>query len=76
MEICVRRVINKFKEHYKLVLKLDTGFSVKTSSTLPVSSGLSSSSATSNSIVMATAKALMNEYNLNPDKMASMILNS
>ncbi|MDD3985808.1 MAG: shikimate kinase [Methanobacterium sp.] len=67
MEICVKRVINKFKEVYSNI-EFYTGFSVYTKSTLPVSSGLSSSSATSNAIVMATAKALMKEYNINPDK--------
>ncbi|WP_048190171.1 shikimate kinase [Methanobacterium sp. SMA-27] len=69
MEICVKMVINKFKENYSDI-EVDTGFSVKTSSTLPVSSGLSSSSATSNSIVMATAKALMKEYDIKSDKIA------
>ncbi len=61
MEICVSKVVEKFKEHYKLD-EIETGFTVKTSSTLPVASGLSSSSATSNAVVIATANALMNEY--------------
>jgi len=63
MELCVRGVVEKFKEHYKLN-EIETGFSVKTSSTLPVASGLSSSSATSNAVVMATVNALMNEYEI------------
>jgi shikimate kinase len=68
MEICVRNVAERFIEHYKI--DIDTGFSVKTSSTLPVASGLSSSSATSNAIVMATAEALMNEYDVKHDETA------
>jgi len=63
MEICVKKVVNRFKEIYNNI-EFDTGFSVNTKSTLPVSSGLSSSSATSNAIVIATAKALMKEYNI------------
>lgn len=69
MEICVRMVVDKFKEHYR-VDDIGTGVSVKTSSTLPVASGLSSSSATSNAVVMATANALMAEYDVNPDAVA------
>jgi len=63
MEICVKKVVKRFKEIYNNI-EFDTGFSVNTKSTLPVSSGLSSSSATSNAIVIATAKALMKEYNI------------
>ncbi len=66
MEICVRMVFDKFKEHLNMD-EIDTGISVKTRTTLPVSSGLSSSSATSNAVVMATANALMNEYSIKPD---------
>jgi shikimate kinase len=69
MEICVKRVLNKFKGKYSGI-EFDTGFYVNTSSTLPVSSGLSSSSATSNSIVMATTKALIKEYDIKSDKKA------
>jgi shikimate kinase len=61
MELCVTRVVDNFKDHYNLD-EIETGFSVKTSSTLPVASGLSSSSATSNAVVVATANALINEY--------------
>jgi shikimate kinase len=53
MEICVNKVQERFK--------LNKGFEVKTSSNLPVASGLSSSSATSNAVVMATYQALVNE---------------
>ncbi len=65
MEICARMVVDKFKEHYMIddIAKV----SVKTTSTLPVASGLSSSSATSNAVVMATTRALMEEYELKPD---------
>jgi shikimate kinase len=68
MEICVKNVAEKFIEHYKI--DIDTGFSVKTSSTLPVASGLSSSSATSNAVVMATAKTLIKEYDIKSDDMS------
>jgi shikimate kinase len=53
MEICVRNVLEKFN--------VDTGIQVQTSSTLPVASGLSSSSATSNAVVMATYHALVDD---------------
>jgi shikimate kinase len=66
MEICVNKVVDKFKEHYH-VDEVDKGISIKTSSTLPVASGLSSSSATSNAVVTATAYALMDEYQVKPD---------
>ena len=42
MELCVQKVLEKFD--------IDTGVSVKTYSDLPVASGLSSSSATSNAV--------------------------
>ena len=67
MEICVRNVAEKFIEYYKI--DIDTGFSVKTNSTLPVASGLSSSSATSNAIVMATSNALIKEYDVKSGEM-------
>jgi len=53
MEICVRKVLQKFD--------VDTGIRIQTSSTLPVASGLSSSSATSNAVVMATYQVLVGE---------------
>ncbi len=54
MEICVKRVLQKFE--------IDTGVRVKTYSDLPVASGLSSSSATSNAVTMATSLAICKEY--------------
>jgi shikimate kinase len=53
MEICVDKVLEKFN--------LKTGIYIKTSSTLPLASGLSSSSATSNAVVLATYQALVND---------------
>ncbi|MGZ4857296.1 MAG: shikimate kinase [Methanobacteriaceae archaeon] len=53
MEICVNKVQERFN--------LNTGFDVRTRSNLPVASGLSSSSATSNAVVMATYQVLVNE---------------
>jgi shikimate kinase len=50
MEICAHKVLERFQ--------LETGLRLKTTSTLPVASGLSSSSATSNAVVMATLDAL------------------
>lgn len=58
MEICVNKVIN----HYSV----DTGIKVHTDSTLPVASGLSSSSATSNAVVMATSALISEEFGLEP----------
>jgi shikimate kinase len=58
MEICVNKVIN----HYRV----DTGVKVHTDSTLPVASGLSSSSATSNAVVMATSALIAEEFGLEP----------
>lgn len=52
MEICVDKLMQKYK--------LDTGIKIKTDSTLPVASGLSSSSATSNAVVLAAYHALVN----------------
>ena len=67
MELCVRRVLDRFNEHF-LDDKMDIGVSLKTFSTLPVASGLSSSSATSNAVVMATSKALMDKFDVEPDQ--------
>jgi shikimate kinase len=53
MEICVNKVQERFN--------LNSGLEVRTSSNLPVASGLSSSSATSNAVVMATYQAMVNE---------------
>jgi shikimate kinase len=54
MELCVKNVLHKFD--------VDTGVEVKTYSDLPVASGLSSSSATSNAVTQATVSALSKEY--------------
>jgi len=54
IELCVRKVLEKFD--------IDTGVSVKTYSDLPVASGLSSSSATSNAVTLATVLATSKEY--------------
>jgi shikimate kinase len=58
MEICVNKVI----QHYSI----DTGVKVHTDSSLPVASGLSSSSATSNAVVMATSSLIAEEFDLKP----------
>lgn len=62
MARCADKVVDRFRQEYGL--ELDTGISIRTSSTLPVESGLSSSSATSNAVIMATVKALMKKYEL------------
>lgn len=67
MEICVKNVLKR--------LDIDTGVKVKTSSDLPVASGLSSSSATSNAVTMATAIALSSEYGSDFQLNGSEILN-
>lgn len=54
MELCVKSVLHNFN--------VDTGVEVKTYSDLPVASGLSSSSATSNAVTQATVLALSKEY--------------
>lgn len=56
-----QKVLDKFKENFP-EHEIDTGVSVKTASTLPVASGLSSSSATSNAVIMATHEALKTKY--------------
>jgi shikimate kinase len=58
MEICARNVLRKFQ--------VEDGVDVKTESNLPVASGLSSSSATSNAVTMALTYALMDQYDFNP----------
>jgi shikimate kinase len=57
MELCVKKVLQRFD--------IDTGVRVRTYSDLPVASGLSSSSATSNAVTMATVLALSKEYGSN-----------
>ncbi len=58
MENCVNEVI----QHYGV----DTGIKISTNSTLPVASGLSSSSATSNAIVSVASKLIAEEFELTP----------
>lgn len=58
MEICVKNVLEKFH--------IESGVKVRTESNLPIASGLSSSSATSNAIVLATTQALNDAYGINP----------
>lgn len=69
MELCVEKVFEKFRGMEACEnLDLETGVTVQTSSTLPMASGLSSSSATSNAIVMATVQAILDEYQLEVNK--------
>ncbi|MEN6592376.1 MAG: shikimate kinase [Methanobacterium sp.] len=56
MEICAKRVLEKFK--------VESRVEIKTESTLPVASGLSSSSAVSNAVTMALTHALEEEYEI------------
>ncbi|MDI6644888.1 MAG: shikimate kinase [Methanobacteriaceae archaeon] len=56
MDLCVEKVLDR--------LNVKTGVRVKTFSTLPLASGLSSSSATSNAVVMATYNAIKEEFSL------------
>ncbi len=58
MEICALNVLRKFQ--------VESGVDVKTESNLPVASGLSSSSATSNAVTMALTYALIDQYDFNP----------
>lgn len=60
MEICAKNVLNK--------LKINTGVEIHTRSSLPVASGLSSSSAVSNAVIMALTNVLGEEYQINPEK--------
>lgn len=56
MEKCVKKVLN----HYNI----DDGVHIKTKSTLPLASGLSSSSALSNAVVSSTQSLLCEEFEL------------
>jgi shikimate kinase len=67
MELCVKKVLHKFD--------IDTGVRVKTYSDLPVASGLSSSSATSNAVTQAAVLALSKEYGSDYHMSDSEILN-
>ena len=59
MELCVRKVFEKYNIDEK-----DFGLEIKTQSTLPMASGLSSSSASSNAIVAVSSKIISEEFNL------------
>ncbi len=64
MEICARKVLDRFQ--------LDTGVHLKTTSTLPVASGLSSSSATSNAVILATLDIIGREELVETDTLIPM----
>lgn len=57
MELCVERVFN----HYGID-KVDFGINLNTKSTLPMASGLSSSSASSNAIVKVASEIIAEEF--------------
>lgn len=57
MEICAQNVLKRYD--------IESGVKIKTESNLPVASGLSSSSATSNAVTMALTYALMDAYEIN-----------
>ena len=59
MDLCVERVFN----HYG-ISKEEFGISLKTKSDLPMASGLSSSSASSNAIVKVTSEIIAEEFDL------------
>lgn len=61
MELCVEKVFS----HYAID-KDDFGISLKTKSTLPIASGLSSSSASSNAIVKVVSEIIAGEFDLKP----------
>ena len=59
MDLCVRKVF----DHYDID-ENDFGVCLKTKSTLPMASGLSSSSASSNAIVKVTSEIIAEEFDL------------
>ena len=61
MDICANSVFEKLNIDCD-----DFGLEIKTKSTLPMASGLSSSSALSNAIVSISSKIICEEFNLNP----------
>ena len=61
MELCVNKVFN----HYNID-KEEFGIDLKTESSLPMASGLSSSSASSNAIVKVVSSIVSEEFNLKP----------
>lgn len=61
MELCVKKVFN----HYDID-ENEFGIDLKTESSLPMASGLSSSSASSNAIVKVVSSIVSEEFDLNP----------
>ena len=61
MDLCVKKVFDKYE-----IGEEDFGLEIKTESTLPMASGLSSSSASSNAIVAISSKIISEEFNLAP----------
>ena len=61
MELCVEKVFD-----YYNINKDEFGIDIKTKSNLPMASGLSSSSASSNAIVKATSLVICDEFDLKP----------
>ncbi|WP_405269230.1 shikimate kinase [Methanobrevibacter sp.] len=61
MELCAQKVFN----HYNID-KNEFGIDLKTKSNLPMASGLSSSSASSNAVVKAVSSIVSEEFNLEP----------
>ena len=61
MDLCVRKVFDKYEMNED-----EFGLEIKTESTLPMASGLSSSSASSNAIVAISSKIISEEFNLTP----------
>lgn len=61
MEICAKKVFN----HYGIDDN-DFGIDLKTTSSLPMASGLSSSSASSNAIVKVTSEIISEEFDMKP----------
>lgn len=61
MEICVEKVFNHFN-----IDKNEFGIDLKTKSNLPMASGLSSSSASSNAVVKVVSSIVSEEFNLRP----------
>ena len=61
MDLCVKKVFEKYN-----IDEEEFGLEINTTSTLPMASGLSSSSASSNAIVSLTSNIISEEFNLNP----------
>ena len=61
MDLCVKKVFN----HYD-ISENEFGIDLKTKSSLPMASGLSSSSASSNAIVKVTSSIISKEFDLKP----------